>query len=619
MWYDSHLPQRALYSIAPSAGVKPGCCRGRSTIPCEVELFAVSLDQVLLMPSRRSDASDGPSASRRTSLRRLSSIASLQTFFSRRKSHNTDDTLSSSLSNLSLSSSTIVNPPQSTVESSQHNDAVKELPPLPFGSDPVPSTRGSYICLPDDPIGGMPRSRTFSNLPLPTLARKAVPLVSSKTHSRLPSALLSSPRLPSPPVSNRKHSHTRLASAAVAMPIVRNRMKRSDTEPLLPVVKAEQRSLYSRPTAFKENITLSPIKPLPSMSMFGDENAHSSSRRQSTASQAQWAARSHASSDSSSQAFAMSQSEHSYSQHPALRMVKENKSSPAYRSAKDRPPTPGGLQGIGMQRWASQPVLTNTTNLARHAAPQREIKETRLMSARQAPTPPVLSPLQRTPESTVKKSRKVASPGHIRQISEQSPSKQVASSNAAPWLSATASQVRLPDIWLKFQLTYVPQIHFARPTAYWCGRLSSLVDHYRNVELAAVTELRASVSAVSQDPSATTSQTPKTHTDKLHTTEATTLRLRLAFTTLESECMMPAAKESLRQFRVRYAAAIGCPELTGPITLDPPVGVLNSSTGPDGEMIVEPGSGSGGMSEGRKVSFMDRLLGRQKRRSLVLA
>jgi len=83
--------------------------------------------------------------------------------------------------------------------------------------------------------------------------------------------------------------------------------------------------------------------------------------------------------------------------------------------------------------------------------------------------------------------------------------------------------------------------------------------------------------------------------------------------------MMPAAKESLRQFRVRYAAAIGCPELTGPITLDPPVGVLNSSTGPDGEMIVEPGSGSGGMSEGRKVSFMDRLLGRQKRRSLVLA
>lgn len=505
------------------------------------------------------------------------------------------------------------------MESSQHNNVAKELPPLPFGSDPAPSTRGSYICLPDDPIGGMPRSRTFSNLPLPTLARRTVPLVSSKTHSRLPSALLPSTRLPSPTASNRKHSHIRLASAAVAMPIVRNRMKRSDTEPLLPVVKAEQRTLYSRPTAFKENITLSPIKPLPSMSMFGDENANSSSRRQSNASQAQWAARSYASSDSSSQAFAMSQSEHNYSQHPALRIVKENKSSPAYRSAKDRPPTPGGLQGIGMQRWASQPVLTNTTNLARHAAPQREIKETRPMSARQAPTPPVLSPLQRTPESTAKKSRKVASPGHIRQVSEQSPSKQVASSNAAPWLSATASQVRLSDVRHEDQLTYNLQVHFARPTAYWCGRLSSLVDHYRNVELAAVTEFKAAVSEVSQNSFATISQTPKAHTDKLHTTEATTLRLRLAFTTLESECMTPAAKESLRQFRVRYAAAIGCPELTGPIALDPPMGVMNSGTGANGEAMAEPEDGNGGISEGRKVSFMDRLLGRQKRRNLVLA
>jgi len=396
-------------------------------------------------------------------------------------------------------------------------------------------------------------------------------------------------------------------------------MKRSDTEPLLPVVKAEQKGLYSRPTAFKENITLSPIKPLPMMSMFGDENSNPFSRRQSNASQSQCATRSHASSMSSSQAFAMSQADQGYSQHPALRMVQEHKSSPAYRSAKDRPPTPGGLQGIGMQRWASQPVLTNTTNVFRHAARQQEIKETRLMSARQAPTPPVVSPLQGTPENTVKKSRKVASPRHIRQISEQSPSKQVASSNAAPWLSATASQVRLPDFRHQYQLTYNLQVHFARPTAYWCGRLSSLVDHYRNVELVAINERDAWTTALSQGASAATSHTPKAHTDKLHTTEATTLRLRLAFTTLESECMTPAAKESLRQFRVRYAAAIGCPELTGPIALDPPIAALARSTGPDGEMIAEGESGSGGMGEGRKVSFMDRLLGRQKRRSSVLA
>lgn len=381
------------------------------------------------MPSRKNDSSDSQTASRRGSLRRLSSIASFQALFSRRRSNNvTDPTANSSSSNLSLSSSTIANAPEPVIEAAashsnkQDEDTLGELPHPPMQNQ-FPAKRSSHFCLPDDPIGGMPRSRTFSNLPLPTKTKKTAPLISSKSQSRLPSAFLPSTRLPSPPMSNRKHSHTRLASAGTNIPTVRNRMKRSDTEPLLGV-KAEQpsRSL-PRSTAFKENIAISPIKPLPAMDMSDCSDYYSMSPTSEF--YAPYSAQGESEGDEPlvSANFASSPPSFGYPQHPAVRIRKEHKSSPLYRSAKDRPPTPGGCKAMDLQRWYSQPVLTNTTNTIRHTYQSREIKQTRLMSARQAPTPPLAKTPITTQSTATSKLKHSNNSSHIRQTSTSSPTR----------------------------------------------------------------------------------------------------------------------------------------------------------------------------------------------------
>ena len=232
------------------------------------------------MPLRKGESSEASHESRRTSLRRLSSIASIQALnpFTKRRSNNaTDSTVGSSTSNLSLSST--INSPQQQQQGLQHSSS-RSFPsdediaarPIPPVSSQLQPRRSSYICLPDDPIGGMPRSRTFSNLPLPTRARRNPIMVSSKTHIRLPSTYLPSTRLPSPAMSNRKYSTSKLSSATKSKsPLIRNRMKRSDTEPL-PPFNPDQTNI-GRTTAFKENITLRPIEPLPRLLMHGQAHA----------------------------------------------------------------------------------------------------------------------------------------------------------------------------------------------------------------------------------------------------------------------------------------------------------------------------------------------------------
>lgn len=145
------------------------------------------------MPSRKSDTTEtSQNESHRSSLRRFSSIASFQALnpFSRRRSTNNDSTIVSSTSTLSLSSSTnATSKPSQKVASSSSSGQFPsddDLTALPV--PPVPglstSRRSSYICLPDDPIGGMPRSRTFSNLPLPTRARRNPAMVCLFRHLR---------------------------------------------------------------------------------------------------------------------------------------------------------------------------------------------------------------------------------------------------------------------------------------------------------------------------------------------------------------------------------------------------------------------------------------------------
>ena len=545
------------------------------------------------MPTRKSGSSEAQPDSRRTSLRRLSSIASFQTLFTRRRSNNnTDRTAASSSSNLSLSSTAANAPePSKLVETCasklQKEDSVQQLPPPPEQTHPS-SRRSSYICLPDDPIGGMPRSRTFSNLPLPTKAKKTMPMMPLKSHSRLPSAFLPSTRLPSPSISNRKHSHSRLASAESKAPVIKNRVKRSDTEPLLKASVRHGTNL-PRSTAFKENMSLSPIKPLPAMEeMFDSEVSYGSSMpTPSYPSRHEWNSSHGVSAPFRSSASASSLTLSNYAHHPAIQTARGHKSSPVYRDLRGRPPTPGIAPPEVVQRWNSQPVLTNATNLpsSRRNSQHREIRQTRLMSARQAPTPPPpKTPLSGQVLNNTSKVKSINnSSSHVRQVSEQTP---------LPIQSRSTLNLKDPSP----ERSRLFEISTAEPTAYWCGRLCALADRYRNEELA--TLLSSPTSS-------------KTQTDKMHCPEATTARLRRALEHLHDLCVTQEAEDSLVVFQLQYASMMKNPDLSRPIVLN--------ATGKGQAAEAAPGGNAASMSEVRKVSFMDLLLGRQKRRSLVLS
>jgi hypothetical protein len=350
------------------------------------------------MPSRKSNASDAAlsTSSRRSSLKRLSSIASLQNLFTRRRSQNVTEhhTAISSSSDLSASASsssvdtTLRFSGLNTNLANNDEDRVGELPAAPPATHSS-NRRASYICLPDDPIGGMPRSRTFSNLPVPTRAKKTPTItLGSSSHIRLPSGVWHSTRLPSPSTSTRKHSHSHFVSGPPT------RMKRSDTEPLLGQDQGCTAASLPRSTAFKENISLSPIKPLPALDMGYQERYHHYSSSPNHPSQYQppgaWISSPSDGVDmlSSSLPSTASWSPEpplpisKYASHPAVQMVRDYKSSPAkhsYRSSRDRPPTPGASslhpapQRQPPQRWNSQPVLTARPNNHEHP-PRKDSK-----------------------------------------------------------------------------------------------------------------------------------------------------------------------------------------------------------------------------------------------------
>ncbi|KAK4493655.1 hypothetical protein PRZ48_014840 [Zasmidium cellare] len=555
------------------------------------------------MPSRKSDSSETKAESRRSSLRRLSSIASFHTLnpFNRRRSNNNVTGTPSSASNASLSSSTLASPPENAkvqdFNSSQiftEHDNIEAVPPPPAQTQTQhPSRRSSYICLPDDPIGGMPRSKTFSNLPVPTRAKKSSnPLVQSKSHARLPSSLLSASRVPSPSASTRKHS-TRL-TAVENLPRGK-KLSRSDTEPLLHAAY-EQSPGYHRSTAFKENISLSPIKPLSRMDMLDSDTFYSSSPPSRT-----YQSR-HARSQSrdalqqfSSPANTLSSSTLSlpkYEQLPAgayKRLSQKYESSPAYRSARERAPTPGKP----VQRWNSQPILTNKSN---HVSPHGEIKQTRLMSAKQAPTPPpaktpsgdlvLEQPKSRTDENQ---------PAHVRQVSEQTPIAQ-----AQPVQSRSRAQTLEPTAGSVFR---------AEPLAYWTGRFSSLNDRYRNQDLLASLNLGPESPTTTSSPFTQTTDKSKCETDKMHTPAANTARMRRAVEHLYYQCGNDEARESFLKWQKQLAVALSLPELARPVV----------ARGCALEMSLREDSPQTGsspgmpLSAGRKISFMDRLLGRRQK------
>ncbi|KAK0937232.1 hypothetical protein LTR29_011149 [Friedmanniomyces endolithicus] len=563
------------------------------------------------MPFRKSESSDAASDSKRKSLQRLSSIASFQALnpFTRRRSNNTTDTTTtnSSTSNLSLSSTAAnapLPPPQCLQSSSSQLFSIEDevtalsIPPV-LGA--FPSQRSSYICLPDDPIGGMPRSRTFSNLPLPNRARRntALPRVPSQSHTRIPSTFLSSSRLPSPAASNRKHSVSKLPLSEPKAPVIRNRMKRSDTEPLLPV-NAEPVATVGRSTAFKENISPSPVKLLPETAMYEDRDFYDSSYPpRGYADRHGWVDTGKGSEpllhfDACGENFSSSLRDPQHVSHAS----KASFSSPAYRSTRERPSTPAGPAPV--QRWNSQPVLTNVTN--RRNSRHGEILERRLLSSVQ-PDPPAPPP-ETTLSAEALVSGKVTalkkSTPQLPQLAERDPSlSRLLSKARAPSPSRSAQQVHftpLPSS-TRPQLNF-SQITAAEPVPYWCGRFSALNDRYRNDELAL--HLGAS----------------KAQSDKMHSVEANTRRMRRALERLHGLCATAEARESLVVFQLQFAAMQGLPELGRPLQLNLPERkiVLNAVRGgSEEERGPDVGEGVDGVAEKRKGSFMDRLLGRSRR------
>ncbi|KAI7719109.1 hypothetical protein KC353_g3250 [Hortaea werneckii] len=565
------------------------------------------------MPSRNSDGSEAHPESRRTSLRRLSSLASLHALnpFARRRSnnsnpqhhhhhhprqHNNTDTTdtsiaASSTSNLSASSH---------VTRASHSLQTEPFPPceedeltaLPLPPAPASSSsrRSSYICLPDDPIGGMPRSRTLSHLPLPIRTRRQPSIANSKSHSRLPSAIhpssllpgsssTTSTRIPSPPTSNRRYSNTRLTPSDPRPSFIRTRMRRSDTEPLLPV-QLEQTN-PGRHTAFKENITMNPVKPLP-LTMLNNKDLYGSALpSRAYASRHGWQGDTDGTQPLLQHQHFGSAIPLSHSRQHSTATVTQ--SSPAYRSSRHRLSTPRAPDAQPVQRWNSQPVLTNITN--RRNSKHGEVTERRLMAEVQ-PAPPPLPP--QTPLSAealeIGKMKSFSrSTTHLPQASEQIPS-----------LAALATKARPPSFAQSAHEVYKPE-----PVAYWCGRFSAIADRYRNEELLAHLG------------------SPRASSDQMHTPDANTRRMRRAMEYLHGLCMTQEARESFVVFQLQFAALQGCPELGKPLALSVPerkivMSCRGDGVGGEGGL----GGGSGLMSEKRERTFMDRLLGRA-RRSLV--
>ncbi|KAK5107859.1 hypothetical protein LTR62_000619 [Meristemomyces frigidus] len=543
------------------------------------------------MPFSKGNTNEvSPGESLRTSMRRLSSIASFQALnpFARRRSdnHTLDSTAASSSSNLSLSSTTLNAPqPPTPHATSQVLSTHDELGPVYTAIPPIPadmaSKRSSYICLPDDPIGGMPRSRTFSNLPLPVRARRNTAMASSKSHARLPSSFLQSTRLPSPAVSNRKHSMSQLAANEYQPPIVRSRVARSDTEPLLPVT-LDRLGRNGQTTAFKENISMSPVRALPPMASMDDRQSCDTQLPRRYGQSSDWDGFSGGStpllSSTPSNLFRSSSP-----MHPSSHSTKPSFSSPAYRPSRD------GGAALGkpapVQRWNSQPVLTNLTN--RRTSRHGSIQERRLLSELrpEAPVPPPTTPL----------SAELLQPGRRRAMSNVSQLLHVSTRGSSVEKLASGQRTKSPA------RLGAQQIAKAEPTAYWCGRFSALNDRYRNEELSAHLH------------------SPRTDSDKMHSPAASTKRMRRALEYLHAQCVTAEARESFVVFQLQYAALSGNSELGRPMQLKMPDRMRwGASTSKESSMVGrEDGSEvSAGTSEVRKVTFMDKLFGK-KRRSLL--
>lgn len=154
--------------------------------------------------------------------------------------------------------------------------------------------------------------------------------------------------------------------------------------------------------------------------------------------------------------------------------------------------------------------------------------------------------------------------------------------------------------------TSTGQISNAEPTSYWCGRMSALLDRYRNEDLT------NSLNNINQ----------KSETDKLNTPSANVARLRRALEHLHSQCITIEARESFSRFQCHFASMQNMPELARPIkgrrTAATAKFKAHEVVGQGAEKLSDPQIGGGTAKSGiRKISIFDRMLGRREKRESI--
>ncbi|GAB7363129.1 hypothetical protein MBLNU230_g3418t1 [Neophaeotheca triangularis] len=597
------------------------------------------------MPSRKSQGSED---SNRPSLPRLASIASFQALnpFNRRRSNNTTDT-----SNATSSSKVSVTSRRTTSvglrsfdasDSPTQNITYGPQPPPEPSTEPMPdlpsSKRANYMHLADEKASNLPRSRTFSNLPLPSRTKKPTSMVVSKSHNRLPSIIRPPSRIPSPPTTGRKHVGVGVGgTSAIGRVHISRQLQRSDTMPLLRV-DAEESCHIPRSTAFKENVAFSPEKSTPKKGWRNAFRGPSTPAKIAAVGEGWLESQESLSGNTVQPQESLSSLPLSrYSRHPAFR-AKPFLSSPAYKPSAERLPTPGAP----VQRWTSQPVLVPQPNPRRST--HGEIKQPRLLSTRAPPTPPPPQTPLTISETAVPPARRQSTnnSSHIRQRSEQSPT--LTNSSAGPGPSAPPPSLATTAPPSRANSPPPGTLSSYEPTAYWAGRFSALNDRYRNEELRSHFTPRAS-------------HTFQATSNDMHTPAATTARQRRALEFLHGLCITDEALNSFLVFQLYIAQQLTCSELArGFQSLHPllhaqherekewrdrgnvakeraarsqagipteprtpvGVGVQVEATGSEGPPATSASAGSVTAtvrSEGRKASFMERLLGRKKRPS----
>ena len=134
--------------------------------------------------------------------------------------------------------------------------------------------------------------------------------------------------------------------------------------------------------------------------------------------------------------------------------------------------------------------------------------------------------------------------------------------------------------------------------------MSGLLDRYRNEDLAI----------------ALSNTSSKSESDKFHSLAANTAHMRRALEHLHSICVTEEARDSFVRFQIRYASVQNLPELSRPITTSKPINLSKSLDAAPPATASTVGMGpvvhgnNTPKSESRKISLLNRMLGRREKR-----